>query len=351
MKFIHIADLHLGAKPDAGSAYSAGREREIWDSFRDIIDICNQKKMDLLLIAGDIFHRQPLLRELKEMNSVLDMLEQTEVVMIAGNHDYIKKNSYYRTFSWSPHVHMIKNENMTCVELGNIQTAVYGCSYYSKEIMDPVYDSARPEHRQKYEILLAHGGDDRHIPMKVNQIQSLGYDYVAMGHIHKPQELVENHMAYAGALEPIDINDTGTHGYIEGRISEKGCQIRFVCHASREYIHKDVQVHRAMTGHNLKQELVRMIEENGRQNMYKITLTGFRDPDIWYDLEQMDSCGNVVEIVDHTKPAYDFEKLSNENKGNILGQYIESLKGYPQDSIEYQALCEGVQALMETRRG
>ena len=45
------------------------------------------------------------------------------------------------------------------------------------------------------------------------------------------------------------------------------------------------------------------------------------------------------------------EKLKNENKGNILGQYIESLSGYPADSLEYQALCEGVQALMETRRG
>mgnify|MGYP000957320618 CR=1 FL=1 len=44
-------------------------------------------------------------------------------------------------------------------------------------------------------------------------------------------------------------------------------------------------------------------------------------------------------------------KLKNENKGNILGQYIESLSGYPADSLEYQALCEGVQALMETRRG
>ena len=85
MKFIHIADLHLGAKPDAGNAYSQNREQELWDSFRDIITICNQKKTDLLLIAGDLFHRQPLLRELKEMNSILEMLEHTEVVMIAGS--------------------------------------------------------------------------------------------------------------------------------------------------------------------------------------------------------------------------------------------------------------------------
>ena len=58
-------------------------------------------------------------------------------------------------------------------------------------------------------------------------------------------------------------------------------------------------------------------------------------------------------IVKSQKPKSwsNFEKLKNENKGNILGQYIESLSGYPADSLEYQALCEGVQALMETRRG
>ena len=71
--------------------------------------------------------------------------------MIAGNHDYIKKNSYYRTFSWASHVHMICSQEIDCVELDRIQTAVYGCSYYSREIHDPVYDHAVPEGRHKYE--------------------------------------------------------------------------------------------------------------------------------------------------------------------------------------------------------
>ena len=138
---------------------------------------------------------------------------------------------------------------------------------------------------------------------------------------------------------------------IEGKITGNGCQIRFVPHALREYRHCEVQVDKSVTGHVLRQKIADMIEEQGKQNMYKITLTGYRDPDIWYELDHMDPYGNVVEITDHTKPAYDLEKLKNENKGNILGQYIESLSGYPADSLEYQALCEGVQALMETRRG
>ena len=57
-----------------------------------------------------------------------------------------------------------------------------------------------------------------------------------------------------------------------------------------------------------------------------------------------------MEIVDVTKPAYDFEKLQLQNADNILGAYIENLREYDEDSIEYLALCAGVQALMETRR-
>ncbi len=151
MRFIHMADVHLGAVPDSGCPWSAFRENEIWETFVRVIDQIREEKIELLLIAGDLFHRQPLLRELKEMNSILEMLEHTEVVMIAGNHDHIKKNSYYRTFTWAPHVHMICSQEMDCVELERIQTAVYGCSYHSREIPEPVYDHAVPEERQKYE--------------------------------------------------------------------------------------------------------------------------------------------------------------------------------------------------------
>ena len=303
------------------------------------------------MIAGDIFQRQPLLRELKEMNSVLASAVDTEVVMIAGNHDFIKKDSYYRSFRWADNVHMILDDKISCVELEKIQTAVYGCSYHKREIKDAVFDKAFPKKRQKYEILLAHGGDEKHIPFQYRSLAELGYDYVALGHIHMPQILIENQVAYAGALEPVDTGDTGAHGFMAGEITEQGCRIQFVPFASRQYIHMDVEVNRKMTGYLLKNQIRKQIEDLGVQNIYKITLTGFRDPDMIYNLEDMDPCGNIVGITDHTKPAYQLQKLMEENRDNILGQFIESLNGNDQDSIEYQALCEGVQALMETRRG
>ena len=59
MKFIHIADVHLGAVPDKGYPWSKKREEEIWRTFRSLVRRAEEEQVDLLLIAGDLFHRQP----------------------------------------------------------------------------------------------------------------------------------------------------------------------------------------------------------------------------------------------------------------------------------------------------
>lgn len=316
-----------------------------------MLEVCESKHVEMLLIAGDLFHRQPLRRELKELDYLFSKLSMTQVVMIAGNHDYLKADSYYRTFSWSKNVHMILDREIACVEFPMYSLAVYGMSYDEKQITEECYRNAFAMRRQPYEILLAHGGDESHIPMKKEDLLGLGYDYIAMGHIHKPQMICPDKIAYAGALEPIDKNDTGAHGYIFGEITTKGCRIKFVPFASRSYIHQTIKVSPHMTEHELQERVAESIQANGMENIYKIILEGLRDPEVSYQPEALDPYGNVIEVTDHTRPAYQFDKLKEANQGNILGIFIEELESYPENSLEYQALCEGVRALMETRRG
>ena len=67
MKVIHISDVHLGVRPDAGKPWSERRAQEIWNSFAGVIKTAAKEKVDFLLISGDLFHKQPLKRELKEV--------------------------------------------------------------------------------------------------------------------------------------------------------------------------------------------------------------------------------------------------------------------------------------------
>ena len=271
MRFIHIADIHLGADPYIGSSRKEKREKEIWTSLERVLEVCESKHVEMLLIAGDLFHRQPLRRELKELDYLFSKLTMTEVVIIAGNHDYLKRDSYYQTFQWSKNVHMILDREIQCVEFPAYSLAIYGMSYDTKQITEKCYCDAFAQRRQPYEILLAHGGDDSHIPIKKENLLGLGYDYIAMGHIHKPQIICPDKIAYAGALEPIDKNDTGAHGYIYGEITTKGCRIRFVPFAMRSYIHQTIEVNPSMTEHELKETVAKVIDEKGKENIYKIT--------------------------------------------------------------------------------
>ena len=235
IRFIHLADVHLGAVPDRGCPWSHEREEEIWETFRRVIASVRRDPVDLLFIAGDLFHRQPLLKELKEVNYLFSTIPETRVFLMAGNHDYMKRNSFYRGFAWEPNVTFFDSEKMGCAYIEELQTFVYGMSYEHQEIKEPLYDSWQPEQEQGFHVLLAHGGDEKHIPMDAKKILSSGFTYLALGHIHKPQAMVRGKALYPGALEPIDRNDTGDHGYIEGSYDNGRMRLKFVPFASRSY--------------------------------------------------------------------------------------------------------------------
>ena len=234
------------------------------------------------------------------MDYIFSMLTHTKVVLIAGNHDYLKPSSYYLTYEWNSRVYPLLSDKLEAVEFEELGTCVYGLSYTLREIKEALYDNAFPKKRQPIEILLAHGGDDKHIPINKKQLGSLGYDYVALGHIHLPMEVEKNRMYYAGALEPTDKNDVGPHGYIRGEIRNGKTRVQFVPFASREYIHMEVPVEKNLPGRAVRERVEKAIQEKGIRNIYKIILTGFRDADMTYDLEGMDRYGNILEFIDDT---------------------------------------------------
>ena len=104
IRFIHLADVHLGAVPDRGCPWSREREEEIWETFRRVIAAIRKSPVDLLFIAGDLFHRQPLLSELREINDLFATIPNTRIFLMAGDNDYIRENSFYRTFQWNQNV-------------------------------------------------------------------------------------------------------------------------------------------------------------------------------------------------------------------------------------------------------
>ena len=126
MKFIHTADIHWGMIPDSDKPWGKKREQAIRLTFQGIIEDARDSRADLLLISGDLFHRQPLARDLKEVNYLFSTIPGTRVVIIAGNHDRIRKSSALLSFTWAPNVTFLMDEDLSSVYFEELNTEVYG---------------------------------------------------------------------------------------------------------------------------------------------------------------------------------------------------------------------------------
>lgn len=349
MKFIHIADIHIGAKPDALFPWSEERGKEIIESFEGIINTCNVEGIDLLLIAGDLFHKQPLIRELKEVNYYFSKLNKTQVVLIIGNHDFVGARSNYKGFDWNGNVHVLLEEDLDSVYFEEINTEVYGFSYHTREITESKLHKRGPSCEERINILLGHGGSAKNIPFDKRILESLGFDYIALGHIHKPQIITER-IAFSGSLEPLDKNEVGERGYILGELvknENSEISLTFVPNAQRQYMKITLKVDQSTTNGTVIDQIKTEINNLGMEHIYIFTLVGSRDRDVHFKTEDFYKYGNIVEVIDDSKPNYDFNQLKKENEDNIIGLYIKKINDHKSDQgISDKALYYGMEALL-----
>lgn len=345
MKFIQTADVHLGLMPDAGKPWSMQRGKSIWKSFEYVTEQVGIRKADLLLIAGDLFHRQPLKRELKEVSAMFERIRPAQVVLIAGNHDCLRPKSYYLNFKWPDNVHMITDDHVTGVNLKQLNTTVWGCSFWKPDDPEHVYSNIRPS-GPGYHILLGHGGDDRHHPFQVREILDAGFDYAAFGHIHKGGSLAENRVVMSGALEPTDCNDFGPHGFWSGELTKQGCRVQFHPLSCCEYVVREVETNPEMGQMQILRKTEQILMQRQPYEISHVIFSGKRDADIEIPVEEVLQMERVVRAVDRTEPDYSYEKLKDEYKGTLIEAFIREMEKMPQTQSREDALYFGVQAML-----
>ena len=143
MRFIHIADVHLGAVPDKDKSWSKERADEIESTFDRLLAVAEERKVDLLLIAGDLFHAQPSLQDLKSLDYKLSKLTNTRTIMIAGNHDYISKGSPAESYEFTSNTVLMPADTFSNAYLDDINVCVTGFSFGQVEYTEDVYADIR----------------------------------------------------------------------------------------------------------------------------------------------------------------------------------------------------------------
>lgn len=352
MKFYHTSDIHLGAVPDGCFPWSKARGEEIYDSFVRLVDQADLEKIDLLLISGDLFHRQPLSRELQVLGELFGSLKKTQVVFITGNRDYLREDSSYRTFHFPKNVHFLDGSREKKIVFPELQTVVYGMSYTKKQLTEPLYESFRPEEEGFFSIFLVHAGDgEEHMRLHPEKLAASGFSYIALGGSHEHRVWLENRMVCAGALEPVKKEDLGEHGFVEGEWKDGFLTTRFVPFALRNYRKVVLTSESHTTEKELREKLKEVIQSEGSRDIYRVEIQGVRKPGLDFEPEHFLDLGNVVEVRDLSEPEFDLEELKKQHGQDMIGRYITYFEQQTlKDPVAKKALYCGLLALLEAEK-
>ena len=79
-------------------------------------------------------------------------------------------------------------------------------------------------------------------------------------------------MAYAGALEPLDKNDCGPHGFFAGEYQDGRVRITFVPWAARDYRWLEIRTDENSTDFSVQRQIAEYVQENGTKHIYRVRL-------------------------------------------------------------------------------
>lgn len=228
--FIHAADLHLDT-PFSGlektSKELAEKLRKApFDSFGKLVDKAIAERVDFVLLAGDLYNTEHI--NIKAQSLFVEQLERLNqagipVFLTRGNHDYLTEDTQTLSLPLPENVHTYKAEVTThqLTTKNNQRVAITGFSYDSKWIFErKIEEYPTRQTNVDLQIGLLHGSLDRletteatYAPFTISELQSKQYDYWALGHIHKRQQISDNPLAiYPGNIQGLHKNETGPKG-------------------------------------------------------------------------------------------------------------------------------------------
>lgn len=250
MKILHTSDWHLGH-----ALYNYDRSREQQAFLEQLADIVAEEQPDAMVVSGDIYHYSSPAASTQRMytDAMLQVhlaCPEMTIVVTAGNHDSSSKleidSSLWHHFG----VRVVGNIERTQEEV-NLEKHIITVGEKGYVVAVPhVYpqnfpmldtDTPREQRQARFfqalldevekinieqlpVVLMAHlsiEGSDRsghdesiggieYVPL--NSLGS-GYDYLALGHIHCPQNIKgSNHRArYCGTPIPVSFDETFPH--------------------------------------------------------------------------------------------------------------------------------------------
>ncbi|MBR6221992.1 MAG: exonuclease SbcCD subunit D [Lachnospiraceae bacterium] len=234
MKLMHVGDLHLGKSL---GDFDLTEDQEYL--LNQLLEIVDSRSVDAVLIAGDVYDKSvPSEAATRMLDYFLSSLSKRNVYtfMISGNHDSDERLNYGSNLFETNHIFISTKYNGNLykqnLKIGKEEAVIYllpfvkasQVRHYLPEAKIESYDDAvraiidnEKIDDSRCNILVAHqfvmgksedpklGGSESLGTQSVGLVEKIGYDcfdafdYVALGHIHSPQQVGRKEVRYSGS--------------------------------------------------------------------------------------------------------------------------------------------------------
>lgn len=251
MRFFHLSDLHLGIK-----LYEHDLLKDQKAMLDEIVALTRQYQPDAVIFAGDIYDRSvPPVEAVALFDDFMTQLRAAlpngEIMLISGNHDSAQRLDVFRSELSDRGIHMIGNPPMQkgeTIERVTLTDDFGAVNFYLLPFVRPgmvrnVVDTKEngdnlsypeafsrllalsplnPDERNvlvSHQFFLPDGGDAANIERAENEVKQVGnvdaipasliagFDYAALGHIHKPMKVGSETLRYCGTPMPYSLSE------------------------------------------------------------------------------------------------------------------------------------------------
>ena len=362
IKIFHCADIHLDSPFSLYSPREAeSRRTELRAAFTGALMFAREQGADLFLISGDLFDGEFVTRDTLELLSREFRRSADMRFFIApGNHDHLGPGSPYNNVSFPPNVHVFGKER-ECVRIDELGADIYGFGFDSQTMISSPVAGWQGLDPRRINILVCHGDTSSpHSetgPVTMGDIAASGFDYIALGHIHKGTGVMSFNgvsYAYPGCLEGRGFDELGYKGALFGTVDKGRADLKSYRFSNRRYELAEVD----LTGIADKSEALEVIRRGIKQYVddtaLRLTLTG-ELKQAFVILPNEIGTGREfpysIELIDNTFIAPNIGELEKTNtiKGifcrNLAARISASPEGSEERRIYTLALKYGLAAL------
>ncbi|WP_300411007.1 DNA repair exonuclease [Lagierella sp.] len=354
--FLHSGDFHLGSNfysSDLPIELVESRRENIWTSIESLFAIAKDEEIDCIFLCGDIYNEDFItLSQLERLNSLFKTVPSTKIFIIFGNHDPYNDNSKFKYIKLPSNVFVFKEDNLTCFSFDNVN--IYGISYKDRILYRESYFDNLNLNQSSINILMLHTDiliqNSNYMGLTLYDLKKLGFDYIALGHIHKPQN-ISNNIIYPGSIEPLSFSETGTHGIVYGEFEGRKLRTKFIPISESIFTNVEFKIENNFDFYKLLNFLREEAIVENKENYLRLYLTGRLDSGFEIDTSSLEKAlrkyVTYVQVFDETEDNYDIEKILELNKEDQIGIFIEKVRKLKVDKeIKDKVLDYGLTALL-----